>query len=128
MTVSRSSARFSGASDTKKRPSGNASHLSDAISTASRVLPMPPGPTNVNKRQEGSSSSAPSSSSSCDLPRNGSAVSGKWCILALLVVSERSLHLSIIREIGHLLMGCAPGASLSETQQRVSARSQGLEL
>src|SRR5579885_3074825 len=84
MAVSRSSDRFSGASGTKKRPSGNASRLREATSIASRVLPMPPGPTSVNKRQDGLSSSAPSSSISRDRPRKRVVVCAKSCILALL--------------------------------------------
>src|SRR5215467_11961783 len=99
MAVRISSARFSGASGTKKRPLGNESRLYEATSTASRVLPIPPGPTSVNKRQDGSSSSAPISSISCDQPIKGVGVSAKCCIPAILVLSEIAFLYSTTKRV-----------------------------
>src|SRR5690348_2356619 len=111
MAVSISSARFKEASGTKKRPSGNEAALPgadeaallgadeaallgadeallrEATSSASRVLPIPPGPTSVKRRQPGSSSSALISFISCDLPIKGVGVNVNRCILVILVLS-----------------------------------------
>src|SRR5258708_13567267 len=77
-------------------PSENVARLCEVTSTASRVLPIPPGPTSVNKRQDGSSSSAPISSISCDRPIKGVGVSAKLCILAILVLSYQ-IRLSTVQ-------------------------------
>ena len=50
-------ASFSSPSETKKTPPANSAWTWTAPSSASRVLPMPPGPVRVSRRTSGSEAS-----------------------------------------------------------------------
>ena len=72
----RKAGEFCWASGTKQTPSAKRSMTRVATSTARRVLPMPPGPMMVSRRQFGSNSSSPRAVNSPTRPMNGVGQTG----------------------------------------------------
>ena len=71
------SAFVTGASGTKKTPSGKAAPSRWATAIANRVLPDPPGPVSVTSRTPGERSSVVTASASASLPISGVAGTGR---------------------------------------------------
>ena len=92
-----SSGRCSAASETKCAPSAKSAWTARAASTASRVLPTPPGPVSVSSRTDPARSRSPTATMSCSRPIVRLGGTGNLRLLSALAVAGRGCASSVSR-------------------------------
>src|SRR5215510_2504543 len=103
------SLRGSGCNPTKNAPCGNWGVSVVAASIARRVLPLPPRPVTVSRRQSEFRSRAVISPSSFARPTKGMAYPAEYGLIMRVVLDSRHRHSHVLYPLSDMGVGCPVG-------------------